>query len=152
MAKAALSYKHDELSVNSGGGKAYIDFGTQAAYDYFGSSKTNSAYQQQIFNTFFRATLAYRGVGWSDWWNNRYVTISCNDLKRHCGAGAVAAYTYNNKADKYPTIVYCSLFFQLKTMAEQIAAVKFDLTGLKKHNTKNLFSQGRWSLNDMRNA
>jgi hypothetical protein len=29
---AALSYKHDELSVHSGGGKAYIDFETQAAW------------------------------------------------------------------------------------------------------------------------
>lgn len=147
MANAALSYIHDELSVHSGGGKAYIDFGTQAAYDYFSDRESNSPYQQQIFNTFFRATLAYRGIGWSDWWNDRYVSISCTDLQRSCATGT-GAYTYNAKADQYPTIVYCNLFFQLNPLAEQIAAVKLDVLGLKKQNTKNLFSQATVSLHE----
>ena len=142
IAGAALSYKHDELSVHSGGGKAYIDFNTQAAYDYFSDSKINAPYQQQIFNTFLRATLAYRGIGWSDWWNNRYVSISCTNLKNNCKFGT-AAYTYKGTNDKYPTIVYCGPFFELKPLADRIAAVKLDLTGLKKQNTKSLFSQGK---------
>lgn len=141
IAKAALTYKHDELFVNTDGRKSYIDFETQAAYDYFSDSTTNAPYQQQIYNTFLRATLAYRGLGWSDWWNDRYVTISCNDLKNNC-KGATGAYTYKGANDKYPTIVYCSPFFSLKTLAEQVKAVKADSTGSKKHNTKNLFSQG----------
>jgi len=117
----------------------YIDFGTQAAQDYWGLS---SPYQQRIFDTLYRATQTYRGSGWSDWWNERYVTVTCTDLLQSCGTSP--AYTITHNGDKYPTIVFCPTFFGvLSPHGDMVNRINQDTTGTMKLNIRNLRSQGK---------
>jgi len=116
----------------------YIDFGSQAAQDYWGLS---SPYQQRIFDTLYRATQSYRGSGWSDWWNSRYVNVACSESSKACGTGP--AYTVTDRGDTYPTIIFCPTFFgNLSSHGDMVNRINQDTTGTMKLNVRNLRSQG----------
>lgn len=61
----------------------------------------------------YAASQAYRGWGLSDWWNDRYVHLSCIDESKNkdCSSGNVVAF-YSSTHDKgYPLITFCDPFF-----------------------------------------
>jgi hypothetical protein len=148
LANAALDVDTELLS-HAGTEHKYIDCETQAAIEYFGPLQANLGHRQCIFDTFFRATQAYRGWGWSDWWNRRYIEIHCDDIKGDCD-GKVVAYYHNktkSKADEnlqYNVIVYCDVFFKkLRSHAEAIQEIEADTTFQKVRNVRNLRSRGK---------
>lgn len=125
-----------------------IDFFSQAAMDYFGDPIANTKYQQRIIDTFYRATIAYRGRGWSDWWNDRYVDVTCTDVHNECGPTTPAYNVYDPKL-QYPQIVYCPVFFsELKSHSSLVAAIKADGDGKLKQNIRNLRSQATTVLHE----
>jgi len=146
LAKAALRYRNRDPFVIQSPEGITVDFNSQGAIDYFGTKDRNSAYQQRIIDTLFRGSVAYRGTGLSDWWYDRYVSVSCQDFFGDCSQGLFAGYTDNSKTkSKYPLIVYCPAFFtHLKTHAEQVAAIQSDRTGQLRLNVRNLRSQGEF--------
>ena len=95
--------------------KQQISFKIQAAMDYFGHYSQNEIYQENVtsnsslllllaetvFKTDFLAdvliNMAWRG-GFGDWWYDRRVMLTCQDIKSDCNkpgnADFLAAYYY----------------------------------------------------------
>jgi hypothetical protein len=82
-----------ELLSDSGGNHKYINFDSEAAIEYWGPPSQNLGHRQRVFDTYFRATQAYPGWGWSDWWKTKYIKMHCNDVDNQCG-GDVPAVAY----------------------------------------------------------
>lgn len=60
-----------------------------------------------------KAANAYPGWDLSDWWNDRYVMLSCIDHAGDCKEGKYAAYFDPQKRDYgYPIVVFCDEFFK----------------------------------------
>ena len=116
--------------------KQQIIFKTQAAIDYLGPYSQNEIYQENItsnslllsllaetvFKSDFLAdvlmNMAWRG-GFGDWWYDRRVILTCQDIKSDCNkpgnAGFLAAYYYKPEPQDpaqydYPTLVFCPLY------------------------------------------
>ncbi|KAJ5232833.1 hypothetical protein N7468_005789 [Penicillium chermesinum] len=104
LANSALEKDSELLPADS----RYLDFSSAAAIDYWGPPEHNVQWRQRVFDTYIRATRTYRGLGWSDWWSNRYVQISCGGLEGACESSI--AYTMIEN-DPYPSITYCERFF-----------------------------------------
>jgi hypothetical protein len=140
LANAALDSGREILGTTNAGGKT-INFQTQAAIDYWGPPSLNVPYRQRIFDTLYRATQTYRGTGWSDWWNNRYVTVFCHDVYNTCGTSP--AYTVTKNV-LYPQMVFCPAFFaNLSSHGDMLNKIQQDTRGQMKLNVRNLRSQGR---------
>jgi hypothetical protein len=145
MASGALDIEHDELSTLL---KYVINWNGAATIDYFGPPSTNNAYREHILRTILLSSDAYRGWGLSDWWNDRYVTVTCNDPKTDCGTSS-PAYTVNDENEKYPLINYCPTFFKNLTshddMWNKIQSGPADM----KKNIRNLRSQATTALHEL---
>ncbi|KAL2044016.1 hypothetical protein N7G274_003537 [Stereocaulon virgatum] len=91
----------------------FIDFSHEAAIDYFGPSLKNRDQQSRTYITLRRASYAERGLGLSDWWNDRYVQLSCDRTHAGpCNNGTFLAFTDNGrKGFKYPLITFCKEYF-----------------------------------------
>lgn len=88
-----------------------------------------------------KAANAYPGWGLSDWWNNRYVMLSCIDHRRDCEEENVVAYFDTQKRDyEYPTVVFCELFFKNLT-SHSDAVSNIDKNKDLQQNVANLRSQ-----------
>jgi hypothetical protein len=85
LANAALD-PHSELLGTTSNWGYFFNFETRAAIDYWGPPSQNGPYRQRIFDTFYRATQTYRGVGRGDWWNNRYVWVVCVVCRLNVGS------------------------------------------------------------------
>ena len=122
----------------------YVDFTTEAAIDYWGPTDLNAPYQQKIFDTLYRATQAYRGWGWDDYWANRRVTVLCHDTSDSECAGSSPAYTQSESNQLYPVIIFCPPFFNnLSSHNDLVNKIKEDTTDQMKLNLRNLRSQGK---------
>lgn len=145
MADGALDIEHDELSTLL---KYKINWNGAATVDYFGSPQSNNAYREHILRTLVLSSQAYRGWGWSDYWNDRYVTVTCNDPKNDCGLTS-PAYTVNDESQKYPLINYCQTFFKnLSSHDEMWNKIKSGPADLKQ-NIRNLRSQATTALHEL---
>jgi hypothetical protein len=140
LANAPLQGGHHDLGENPDG--KWIDFSTYAANDFWGPQSRNSPYQQRIFDTLYRATQAYAGLGFWDWWYDRYVDVYCVDKIKKCKGKTPAYIVSNPKNSTYPYIVYCGSFFDiLDSHAERVSAILSDHTGAAKLNLRNLRSR-----------
>ena len=129
--------------------EAYINFRTHAAIDYWGPFSKSAPHQEKIFNTLDRATRTYRGSGWSDWWNDRYIWNYCRDLSSGCTDTSPAYTRTSNTKLLYPEIVYCPAFFdKLASHGTQVAKIKADKSGFMKQNLRNLRSQATTVLHE----
>ena len=129
-----LKKRDENISIVA---KQKINFKTQAAIDYFGPYSQNAIYQENItsnsplllllaetvFMTDFLKdvliNMAWRG-GWGDWWYDRRVILTCQDIKSICNkpgnAGLLAASYYKPEPQdpahyNYPTLVFCPVYF-----------------------------------------
>jgi len=144
LANAALE---DDFELSST--KHYhkmIDFGSFGAIEYFGGNIQNPKEQEKIQTTFYRSSITSSAFKW-DWWQNRYVSYSCNDtLGPHnggCIADSPAYIDQSGLRSDYPVIVFCAPFFNtLRSHAQQIAAINADESSQKKMNLRNLRSRG----------
>src|SRR4051812_1079951 len=61
----------------------------------------------------YAASKAYRGWGFSDYWYDRYVYLTCTDYSRQkdCSSGKVVAFYSSTHDKKYPLVTFCSPFF-----------------------------------------
>lgn len=94
--------------------------------------------------TLTRASYAFRGWGWSDWWNKRYVQLNCDEsLSKSCALGNVLAVTSNyNKDFKYPLITFCSIYFdKLPSFDEAIKDLDNSNDKDRQNNALNLRNQ-----------
>jgi hypothetical protein len=148
LADAALD-EGEELLATKGAESRYIDWKTRAALDYWGPRTTNAPWQEVIFDTFVRATQTYSGIGWDDFWANRYVFVRCDDPANDCGETS-PAYTLSSPTNAtYPTINYCPPFFdKRKSHGFQVARIKADTSGQLKKNLRNLRSQATTALHE----
>ena len=150
-----------------------ISFKTQAAMDYFGPYSQNGIYQASITGNsplilLFAETVFMTDVlkdvfinmarsgGWGDWWYDRRVILTCEDVKSDCnkpGNGGLAAYYYKPAPQDpvyyyYPTIVFCPLYF------DGYLPHPIVWSYLKQHkefqnNVLNLLSQGASPFEDI---
>ena len=166
-----LEERDENISVVA---KQQIRFKTQAAMDFFGPYSQNEIYQENISSTpplllldaetVFKTDLladvfinmAWRG-GFGDWWYDRRVILTCQDIKSNCNkpgnAGILAAcYSEQEPQDPahydYPTLVFCPLYFD----GYLPHPIIWDY--LKQHkefqsNVLNLQSQGASSFDDI---
>ena len=73
--------------------------------------KCYTSLTRSCIDALLKAADAYPGWGLSDWWNDRYVQLSCTDEANEC-KGQSAAYFYKSKHDYgYPLVVFCPEFF-----------------------------------------
>ena len=96
--------------------------------------------------TLTRASYAYRGWGWSDWWSNRYVELNCDgSLTTSCAKGNVLAATSNNNKDfGYPLITFCDLYFSnLPSFDTVIKTLDSNTNQDLRLNVLNLRNQGK---------
>lgn len=106
--------------------------------------KKKKTYSSQI-DTMYKASQAYRGWGLSDWWNNRYVTLSCKDIDKECEKTSVAYTSRKEQKSGYPLIVFCGAFFdKLDSHSERLDKIKADKS--LQVNVANLRSQGEMPL------
>ncbi|KAI0455002.1 hypothetical protein F5B21DRAFT_219438 [Xylaria acuta] len=145
MVTKILEIEHDELSTLI---KYTIPWNSAAATDYFGSPNRNSGYREHILRTLFLSSAAYRGWGLSDWWNDRYVTVTCNDPKGACGSTS-PAYTNNDKSQRYPLINYCPTFFANLSSHDTMWAKIQNGAPEMKQNVRNLRSQATTALHEL---
>jgi hypothetical protein len=145
MSGAALDIEHDELSTLL---KYTMNWNGAATIDYFGSPQENNAYREHILRTVLLSGSAYRGWGWSDYWNDRYVTVTCNDPANDCGPSS-PAYTSNDETRKYPLINYCPTFFQNLTSHDDAWKKIQNGPADLKQNIRNLRSQATTALHEL---
>ena len=146
LAGAALDDVKELLTVSASKNGKTINFRTKAAIDFFGPSKTNAPSQQYIINTFWRATQAKPGLGWSDWWHNPYVYNSCSGGKEDCARENVIAYTDKGSGIlyQYPKIHHCDPYFNnLTSHGEMVKRIDEDGSGQRKLNALSMQSQGK---------
>ncbi|KAI0399268.1 hypothetical protein F4802DRAFT_612495 [Xylaria palmicola] len=142
MVDNILEIEHDELSTLL---KYTINWNSAAAIDYFGSPEDNPPYRERILRTLVLSSEAYRGWGWSDWWSDRYVTVTCKVDK--CGTSP--AWTRNDENQKYPLINYCPTFFaSLSSHDTRWARIRNGVPELKQ-NVRNLRSQATTALHEL---
>lgn len=145
LAGKVLEIEHDEQSTLM---KYTIPWNSAAAIDYFGPPDQNSFYREHILRTLVLSSEAYRGWGISDYWNERYVTVTCNDPDNDCLSTSVA-YTSTGSSLKYPRINYCPPFFanlsSHSTMWDRIQKGPPEL----KQNVRNLRSQATTALHEL---
>lgn len=126
-----LKKRDENISVLA---RAQMNFKTQAAIDYFGPYSQNEIYQDNItsnsplllllagsiFMTNFLKDVFMnmaRRTGFGDYWYDRRVILTCQDIKSDCKkAGPPAAYYYEPEPQDpahydYPTIVFCNYYF-----------------------------------------
>lgn len=143
----------------------WLDFSHEAAIDYFGPSSRNGGEQNKIYSalifvavdsdcriillillaTISRASYAYRGWGWSDWWSGRYVQLNCDTtITTTCSKGTVNAFTSNyNKDFKYPLITFCDRYFNvLPTFDKALKDLDSANDKGKQQNLLNIKNQG----------
>ncbi|KAI1125564.1 hypothetical protein F5Y10DRAFT_294542 [Nemania abortiva] len=144
MVAEILDIQHDELSILL---KYTIDWNGLAVIEYFGSPNENQPYREHILRTLVLASEAYPGWGWSDYWNNRYVTITCGDPKNECGTGP--AYYINDESLKFPYINYCPTFFSILRSHDAMWADVRNGPAEKKQNVRNLRSQATTALHEL---
>jgi len=146
LAIAALQDSRELLADGESG--KYVAFDTQATVDCWSIPDKNGPYQQRIFDTFYRATHAYRGSGWSDWWNDKYVFVFCRDVDNSYKENSVA-YTVTNFSNAYPEIIYCPNFFKLvPPHSSTVNKIRGDVTEQMKLNVRNLRSQATTALHE----
>ncbi|KAI0096948.1 hypothetical protein GGR51DRAFT_578522 [Nemania sp. FL0031] len=142
MVNDVLEIEHDELSTLL---KYTLNWNEAAATDYFGSPEKNSAYREDVLRTLVLSSAAYRGWGLSDWWSDRYVTVTCID--RNCGTSP--GWTRNNESERYPQINYCPTFFaNLSSHDTMWAKIQNGPSDLKQ-NVRNLRSQATTALHEL---
>ncbi|KAL9598124.1 MAG: hypothetical protein Q9219_004680 [cf. Caloplaca sp. 3 TL-2023] len=125
-----------------------VDFSKQAAIDFFGPEKQNGPYQVFIFDAMLKAANAYPGWGFSDWWNSRYVQISCKDELNECG-DTTPAYTANSvKKYKYPLVVFCPVFFT-KLPSHSDVVAKIDKNKNLQQNLANMRSRATTFMHEL---
>ena len=129
------------------GGRKIINFDTEAAIEYWGPLSQNLGKRQRVYDTFFRATQATRGWGWSDWWNNRYINMHCNDIEKEKGKPGCrtngVAYTYTpEEAGKYPDIVFCPHFSIRQLQRNTVNAITITSALKVLHNDKRKIPLG----------
>jgi hypothetical protein len=98
----------------------------------------------------FNAARAYPGWGFSDWWKNRYVFLSCIDelQSKPCGLGPVNAYYTPDKRYGYPLVVFCPRFFsELPSLDDAIK--KVDNNPDLKQNSMNIQSQATTFMHEL---
>ena len=96
-----------------------------------------------------KAANAYPGWGLSDWWNNRYVMLSCIDHAGECKSGKYAAYFDSQKRDYgYPLVVFCNEFFQ-KLVSHSDAVSNIDKNKDLQQNVANLRSRATTFLHEL---
>ena len=89
----------------------------------------------------YKAANAYPGWGLSDWWNDRYIQISCIDEGNEC-SDTIPAYNMRRKRDYgYPLIVYCPVFFSSKLPSHKEAVAKIDNNKALQQNLANMRSR-----------
>lgn len=85
----------------------------------------------------------------SDWWNDRYVLLSCVDHKGDCASGKYAGYFDPNKRDeKYPIVVFCDEFFTVLP-SHSDAVSKMDKNKDLQQNVANLRSRATTFLHEL---
>ncbi|KAL8885017.1 MAG: hypothetical protein Q9205_005625 [Flavoplaca limonia] len=149
LASAGLDYVNDELvDAYPQYGHQQVDFSKQAAIDFFGPESQNGPYQVFIFDAMLKASNAYPGWGISDWWNSRYVQISCKDEKNDCG-DTTPAYTANGeKQYGYPLVVFCPVFFT-KLPSHSDVVAKIDKDKNLQQNLANMRSRATTFLHEL---
>jgi hypothetical protein len=98
----------------------------------------------------FNAARAYPGWGFSDWWKNRYVFLSCIDelQSKPGGLGPVNAYYTPDKRYGYPLVVFCPRFFsELPSLDDAIK--KVDNNPDLKQNSMNMQSQATTFMHEL---
>lgn len=103
--------------------------------------------------TVSRSAYSYRGTGWSDWWNSRYVQLSCDtDLAEGCASGTTLAIYSNIKIFSYPLITFCDVYFnKFPSFAKVIEQVEYKKDPQRKMNSLNLRNQGKLHLKSNQN-
>lgn len=146
MADKVVDIEHDELSALI---KYTIPWNSAAAIDYFGPPSQNSPYREHILRTLVLSSQAYRGWGWSDYWNDRYVTVTCNDPAHACRPTSPAYTISKSNSLKYPLINYCPVFFanlsSHDAMWDRIQKGGPEL----KQNVRNLRSQATTAFHEL---
>lgn len=137
LAHAAMDNDADLLISSE---RYHIDFSTFAAVDYFGPAHANKKWRPRILETFIRATLSYRGIGWGDWWSNRYVKVACQADVGTC-KGALAHTDASTKP--YQTITYCGMFFDKLESHGEMAKRLRSSSSAARSNVQNAHSQGK---------
>lgn len=79
---------------------------------------------RSCIDAMLKAANAYPGWSLSDWWEDRYVQLSCIDEGNEC-EGKSAAYFYSSKHDYgYPLVVFCPEFFtKLSSHSDVVANI-----------------------------
>ncbi|KAI9847632.1 MAG: hypothetical protein M1837_002206 [Sclerophora amabilis] len=151
LALAGLDYINDELINGDYPQFAHsqVDFSKQAAIDFFGPEAQNYPHQQRIFDSMYKAGDAYPGWGFSDWWHNRYVALSCLDPKGICKSGKYGAYFDTANRDYgYPLVEFCPEFFTVLVSHDE-AVKKIDEDQNLQQNVANLRSQASTFMHEL---
>lgn len=125
---------------------ANLDFDTRSSIDYFGPPSQNVFEQARIIDTLVRAKRQHRGIGWSDWWLDRYVSVACgnNNEGSVCKKDMAAVTITNTKP--YQTITYCPLYFNaFKPLDQVIMEIKKNPDQDVRRNVRNMRSQGKFA-------
>lgn len=152
IADAGLDEIRDEL-LPAGYPQKYhqqVDFSKQAAIEFFGPEKQNYYEQARVFDAMFNAARAYTGWGLDDWWNDRYVFLSC--INEHndemCANGKATAYYTPDKKYGYPLVIFCSAFFD-KLPTHDEAIKKVDADPARKQNSFSMRSQATTFMHEL---
>ncbi|KAI9749029.1 MAG: hypothetical protein M4579_007031 [Chaenotheca gracillima] len=151
LANTGLDYINDDLTTGTYPqyGHQQVDFSKQAAIDFFGPESQNGPYQQRIFDTMLKASNAYPGWGYSDWWKDRYVALSCIEAPntKSCD-GTTPAYFSHRHDYGYPLVVFCPEFFNvLRSHADVVKDV--DQNKDLQQNVANLRSRATTFLHEL---
>ncbi|KAL9115648.1 MAG: hypothetical protein Q9227_000016 [Pyrenula ochraceoflavens] len=137
-----------ELAGPAGTPIDWIDFSHEAAIDFFGPQNKNGGQRDKIFTTLTRASYAYRGPGWSDWWNGRYIQLNCDEsILDGClykDRIVFAGNSNKNKDFNYPLITFCGAYFDILPSFDE-ALDRLEGSGDKDRelNTLNLRNKAR---------
>lgn len=91
-----------------------------------------------------RASYAYRGYGWADWWYNRWVVLNCDEsvVGKRCNSDTYAVTSNKNKNFGYPLITFCSPFWDEPSHIQAIQ--KTSQSEETKLNSLNMDSKGKF--------
>ena len=95
-----------------------------------------------------KAANAYPGWGISDWWNNRYVQLSCIDEANECNGNFAAYFDSTNRKYGYPLVVFCPEFFT-KLPSHSDVVAKIDGNKDLQQNLANMRSRATTFLHEL---
>lgn len=95
-----------------------------------------------------KAANAYPGWGLSDWWNDRYVTLSCKDEANACDDSTAAYFSPGKRDYGYPLVTFCNAFFAtLQSHADVVK--KIDQDPNLQQNVANMRSRATTFLHEL---